>query len=72
MKLKVPANLFNFQTTLDVFLEMEHLDLINETNLIKLEEIFNLVCPVLNQKIDQYKAGKQLVIADVGLKTCWL
>lgn len=66
----VPDNFFNFQSTLDVFLEMEHLDLINETNLNKLEGIFNSVCPVLNQKIDQYKAGKQLVMADVGLKTC--
>ncbi|XP_017278102.1 caspase-8 isoform X2 [Kryptolebias marmoratus] len=43
-------------TTLDVFLEMEHLELISETNLDKLESMFNAVCPVLNQKIAKYKA----------------
>ncbi|XP_037542091.1 caspase-8 [Nematolebias whitei] len=53
---KVPRRKLAENTTLDVFLEMEHLDLINETNLNKLEEIFNSVCPVLNLKIDQYKA----------------
>uniref|UniRef100_A0A3Q3AXL9 Caspase-8 n=1 Tax=Kryptolebias marmoratus TaxID=37003 RepID=A0A3Q3AXL9_KRYMA len=49
-------------TTLDVFLEMEHLELISETNLDKLESMFNAVCPVLNQKIAKYKArpGKPL------------
>lgn len=49
---------------------MEHMDLINETNLDQLEEIFQQVCPVLNKQIDRYKAlpSKMLVMANVGLK----
>lgn len=42
--------------TLDVFLEMEHMDLISDTNLNLLETIFEKVCPVLKQKINQFKA----------------
>ncbi|KAF7215806.1 caspase-8 [Nothobranchius furzeri] len=42
-------------TPLDIMLEMEHLDLISESNLDKLEEIFNHICPALNKKITQYK-----------------
>lgn len=50
--------------TLDVFLEMEHMDLISDTNLNLLETIFEKVCPVLKQKINQFKAwqGKPLKI----------
>uniref|UniRef100_A0A3Q3VWI3 Caspase-8 n=1 Tax=Mola mola TaxID=94237 RepID=A0A3Q3VWI3_MOLML len=43
-------------TTLEVFLEMEHMDLINETNLDLLESIIQPVCPVLTEKILQFKA----------------
>lgn len=46
---------FSFQTTLEVFLEMEHMDLINETNLDLLESIIQPVCPVLTEKILQFK-----------------
>ncbi|KAG7467608.1 hypothetical protein JOB18_029800 [Solea senegalensis] len=43
-------------TMLEIFLEMEHMDLINDTNLIELENIFKSVCPVLKEKIYQFKA----------------
>ncbi|KAM3607955.1 uncharacterized protein V6R79_016841 [Siganus canaliculatus] len=43
-------------TTLEVFLEMEHADLISETNLDLLESIIQSVCPMLTEKIRQYKA----------------
>uniref|UniRef100_A0A3Q1GN01 Caspase-8 n=1 Tax=Acanthochromis polyacanthus TaxID=80966 RepID=A0A3Q1GN01_9TELE len=42
-------------TTLEVFLEMEHLDLITDTNLNTLENIFESVCPMLNREINRYK-----------------
>uniref|UniRef100_A0A3Q3VIQ3 Caspase-8 n=1 Tax=Mola mola TaxID=94237 RepID=A0A3Q3VIQ3_MOLML len=45
-------------TTLEVFLEMEHMDLINETNLDLLESIIQPVCPVLTEKILQFKADQ--------------
>lgn len=43
-------------TTLEVFLEMEHLDLLSDTNLNTLETILKSVCPMLNGKISQFKA----------------
>ncbi|XP_069558713.1 caspase-8 isoform X1 [Brachyistius frenatus] len=43
-------------TTLEVFLEMEHMDLISNTNLNTLETILKSVCPMLNEKINQFKA----------------
>uniref|UniRef100_A0A8C6PFQ9 Caspase 10, apoptosis-related cysteine peptidase n=1 Tax=Nothobranchius furzeri TaxID=105023 RepID=A0A8C6PFQ9_NOTFU len=57
-------------TPLDIMLEMEHLDLISESNLDKLEEIFNHICPALNKKITQYKEkqGKLFVRQGVDLK----
>ncbi|KAM4558518.1 caspase-8 isoform 1-T4 [Odontesthes bonariensis] len=43
-------------TTLEVFLEMERMDLISDTNLNKLEDIFTSVHPALKEKIKHYKA----------------
>uniref|UniRef100_A0AAQ6AL43 Caspase-8 n=1 Tax=Amphiprion ocellaris TaxID=80972 RepID=A0AAQ6AL43_AMPOC len=43
-------------TTLEVFMEMEHLDVISDTNLDTLENIFQSVCPMLNGEIRRYKA----------------
>ncbi|KAJ0005629.1 hypothetical protein NQD34_015523 [Periophthalmus magnuspinnatus] len=42
-------------TTLELFMEMEHMDLLSEFNLDLLQEIFQSVCPVLNEKITRYK-----------------
>lgn len=36
------------------------MDLINESNLDRLEAIFNSVCPVLNEKIRHFKEGKSI------------
>uniref|UniRef100_A0A668AMX8 Caspase-8 n=1 Tax=Myripristis murdjan TaxID=586833 RepID=A0A668AMX8_9TELE len=41
-------------TTLEVFLEMEHKDLLNETKLNLLEEIMKPVCPMLQNKIKHF------------------
>ncbi|CAK6954037.1 caspase-8 isoform X1 [Scomber scombrus] len=46
-------------TTLEVFLEMEHLDLISNTDLSLLESILDSVCPVLKEKINQFKATQE-------------
>ncbi|XP_070831929.1 caspase-8 [Chaetodon trifascialis] len=43
-------------TTLEVFLEMERMDHISDTHLDILESIIELVCPVLKEKIIQFKA----------------
>nr|AKM76972.1 caspase 10 [Sebastes schlegelii] len=43
-------------STLEVFLEMEHMDLISDTNLHLLETIIQSVCPMLRDKINQFKA----------------
>ncbi|XP_069009972.1 caspase-8 isoform X2 [Embiotoca jacksoni] len=43
-------------TTLEVFLAMEHMELISDTNLNTLETILKSVCPMLNEKINQFKA----------------
>lgn len=37
-------------------MEMEHMDLISETNLDCLEEIVKEICPVLVEQIRQFKA----------------
>ncbi|XP_006788500.1 caspase-8 [Neolamprologus brichardi] len=42
-------------TTLEVFLEMERIDLLSESNLNTLETIVKEVCPMLNAKINQFK-----------------
>nr|WGF13180.1 caspase 8 [Trachinotus ovatus] len=43
-------------TTLEVFLEMEHTDLLSDTNLDELEKMIQSVCPMLKDKINQFKA----------------
>uniref|UniRef100_A0A8C3ANW1 Caspase-8 n=1 Tax=Cyclopterus lumpus TaxID=8103 RepID=A0A8C3ANW1_CYCLU len=43
-------------STLELFLEMEHMELISDNNLNLLETIFQSVCPMLNVKISQFKA----------------
>ncbi|XP_075963430.1 caspase-8 [Anarhichas minor] len=43
-------------STLEVFLDMEHKDLISDNNLNLLETIISKVCPVLKDKISQFKA----------------
>ncbi|XP_068560864.1 caspase-8 isoform X2 [Cebidichthys violaceus] len=43
-------------STLEVFLEMEHMDLISDNNLNLLETIISTVCPMLNDKISEFKA----------------
>uniref|UniRef100_A0A087YAP4 Caspase-8 n=1 Tax=Poecilia formosa TaxID=48698 RepID=A0A087YAP4_POEFO len=47
-------------STLGVFLEMEHMDLINESSLEYLESIFKSVCPALNEEIRLYRKGRLL------------
>ncbi|KAM9850556.1 caspase-8 isoform 2-T2 [Aulostomus maculatus] len=42
-------------TILEVFLEMEKMDLLSDTNLTLLEKIICSVCPMLKGKIDQFK-----------------
>ncbi|KAM4609342.1 caspase-8 [Polymixia lowei] len=42
-------------TTLELFLELEHKDLLSNTNLNLLENMIQLVCPVLNRKIQNFK-----------------
>ncbi|XP_040005099.1 caspase-8 isoform X5 [Xiphias gladius] len=43
-------------TVLEVFLEMEHMDLLSDTNLNELEKIIQSVCPMLKDKINQFKS----------------
>ncbi|XP_031714617.1 caspase-8 isoform X2 [Anarrhichthys ocellatus] len=43
-------------STLEVFLDMEHKDLISDNNLNLLETIISKVCPMLKGKISQFKA----------------
>ncbi|KAK5613830.1 hypothetical protein CRENBAI_015710 [Crenichthys baileyi] len=52
---EIPRRKLEQNTTLGVFLEMERMDFINEDNLDYLEDIFNSVCPVLNEKIRHFK-----------------
>ncbi|XP_028446855.1 caspase-8 [Perca flavescens] len=52
-------------STLEVFLEMEHMDLICDTNLDLLETIIQSVCPMLNEKINHFKA-RQLTHTSPG------
>uniref|UniRef100_A0A3B4T4A5 Caspase-8 n=1 Tax=Seriola dumerili TaxID=41447 RepID=A0A3B4T4A5_SERDU len=42
-------------TTLEVFLEMEHMDLLSDTNLNELEKMIQSICPMLKEKINQFK-----------------
>ncbi|XP_029967262.1 caspase-8 isoform X2 [Salarias fasciatus] len=43
-------------TTLEVFLQMEQMDLLGNTDLKELETIIEAVCPVLKRKIQDFKA----------------
>ncbi|XP_059198131.1 caspase-8 isoform X1 [Centropristis striata] len=52
----LPRRKLEEKSTLSVFLEMEHMDLISDTNLTLLEEIIGSVCPMLNEKITKFKA----------------
>ncbi|XP_061547369.1 caspase-8 isoform X2 [Phycodurus eques] len=52
---KIPRRKLEQSSTLEVFLEMEHLDLLSDTNLNLLEEIITSVCPVLKEKIIKFK-----------------
>ncbi|XP_054887283.1 caspase-8 [Poeciliopsis prolifica] len=51
----IPRRKLEQKTTLGVFLEMEHMALINESSLEYLETIFKLVCPVLNEEIRLFR-----------------
>ncbi|XP_029936353.1 caspase-8 [Myripristis murdjan] len=51
---KLPRKKLEKTTTLEVFLEMEHKDLLNETKLNLLEEIMKPVCPMLQNKIKHF------------------
>ncbi|XP_075896344.1 caspase-8 [Nelusetta ayraudi] len=44
-------------TTLEVFVEMEHIGLISHTKLHTLKEIIQQVCPILIEKITQFEAN---------------
>ncbi|XP_077393293.1 caspase-8 [Festucalex cinctus] len=56
LETKIPsAKLDNCQSILDVFVEMEHMDLLSNTNLTLLEEIISKVLPVWSQKIVKFK-----------------
>ncbi|XP_036966096.1 caspase-8 [Acanthopagrus latus] len=56
-------------TTLEVFLELEHKDLINETNLELLETTLQSICPMLLAKIHQYKALQETHRGPVAQET---
>ncbi|XP_051259013.1 caspase-8 [Dicentrarchus labrax] len=47
-------------TTLEVFLEMEHMDLISDTDLDLLRTLIQQVCPMLIEKINRFKAQQGL------------
>ncbi|KAM4730776.1 caspase-8 isoform 2-T2 [Anableps anableps] len=51
----VPRRKLEQKSTLGVFLELERMDLINESSLDYLEVIFNSVCPVLNEQIRDFR-----------------
>ncbi|XP_056284185.1 caspase-8 isoform X3 [Pseudoliparis swirei] len=51
----LPRRKLEGNSTLEVFLEMERMALISDTNLNLLEEIFHSVCPMLNNKISRFK-----------------
>ncbi|XP_029348759.1 caspase-8 [Echeneis naucrates] len=41
---------------LDIFLDMEHMDLLSDTNLDELEKVIETVCPMLRENIKKFKA----------------
>ncbi|XP_063743045.1 caspase-8 [Eleginops maclovinus] len=58
-------------STLEVLLAMEHMDLINDTNLNLLETIIDSVCPMLKEKINHFKALQVTNISPVAEETGW-
>ncbi|XP_042351176.1 caspase-8 [Plectropomus leopardus] len=56
-------------TTLEVFLEMEHMDLISDTNLDLLETIIKAVCPMLQDRIVRFKAQQVTQTSPVAEET---
>ncbi|KAK1903394.1 Caspase-8 [Dissostichus eleginoides] len=56
-------------STLEVFLAMEHMDLINDTNLNVLETIVQSVCPMLKEKINRFKALQETNISPSAEET---
>ncbi|XP_040005095.1 caspase-8 isoform X2 [Xiphias gladius] len=52
----LPRRRLEEKTVLEVFLEMEHMDLLSDTNLNELEKIIQSVCPMLKDKINQFKS----------------
>lgn len=52
---EIPRRKLEKKSTLGVFQEMERMDLINESNLDHLEKMFSSICPVLNEKIRNFK-----------------
>uniref|UniRef100_A0A3B5MWG9 Caspase-8 n=1 Tax=Xiphophorus couchianus TaxID=32473 RepID=A0A3B5MWG9_9TELE len=62
----IPRRRLEQKTTLGVFLEMEHMDLINESSLEYLETIFKSVCPVLNEEIRLFRKGEMASLDTVN------
>ncbi|XP_035531795.1 caspase-8 [Morone saxatilis] len=56
-------------TTLEVFLEMEHMDLIRDTDLDLLVKLIQQVCPVLIEKINWFKAQQRLRTNPIAQET---
>ncbi|XP_010793746.1 caspase-8, partial [Notothenia coriiceps] len=56
-------------STLEVFLAMEHMDLINDTNLKLLETIVQSVCPTLKENINRFKALQETNISPSAEET---
>uniref|UniRef100_A0A8C6TJM7 Caspase-8 n=1 Tax=Neogobius melanostomus TaxID=47308 RepID=A0A8C6TJM7_9GOBI len=54
--------------TLELFLEMEQMDLLGKTNVDLLQSIFESVCPVLNEKINCFKQKQVNSLA--GMSNC--
>lgn len=58
-----------FQTTLEVFQEMEHMDLLSKSDMKLLESIIQPICPVLTEDIHHYEAQycklQKIIVANV-------
>ncbi|CAN9497728.1 unnamed protein product [Ophioblennius macclurei] len=52
---KLPRNKLENMTTLEIFLQMEKMDLLSQTNLNEVEKIIEAVCPMLKRKIQRFK-----------------
>eukprot|EP00064_Thunnus_orientalis_P017350 superscaffoldBa00003660_g17431 len=56
-------------TTLEVFQEMEHKDLINSTNLSVLKNIIESVCPILKEKINRFEEVQERFSGPIAQET---